>query len=74
MTKRHTITEAATVTLDAGDFRRAVSAAANAAKTLTATMEFTSTPQDRERLKRAADECIDGLAALAFAQIRRTWR
>jgi hypothetical protein len=69
MTKS-TITEAATVTLDTEQFRRAVSAAANAAKTLTAALEFTS-QDERNRLKGAADECIDGLAALAFAQIRR---
>lgn len=68
-----TTTEAPTITLNTGEFRRAVSAAANAAKTLTAALEFTS-QDERNRLKGAADECIDGLAALAFAQIRRVKR
>ena len=71
--KRLIITEAVTVTLDSGDFRRAVSAATNAARCLTAVLEFTK-QEDRSRLKNAADECIDGLAALALAQIRRTRR
>ena len=59
-TKRHAITEAATVTLDSGDFRRAVSAAANAAKVCTNALEVAD-PDDGGMLRLAADECIDGL-------------
>jgi len=73
MTKRHAITEATTVTLDSMDFRRAVSAAANAARCMTAALEFTK-QDERARFKNAADECISGLAALAFGQIRRVAR
>ena len=73
MTTRHTIIEAAIVELDTGDFRVAVSAAANAAKICTAALEHTQ-QTERGRFKGAADECIDGLAALAFAQIRRIKR
>jgi hypothetical protein len=54
-TRRHAITEIATVTLDSGDFRRAVSAAANAAKVMTAALEHTR-QDERSRLKGAADE------------------
>ena len=72
-TKKHTVTEAASVTLNTMDFRRAVSAAANAAKDMTIALEFTN-QDERDRLQRSADECIDCLAALAFAQIRRVER
>lgn len=68
---RPTITESATVTLDTQDFRRAVSAAACAAKTCTAFLEY-SDPDDGGQVKIVADECIDALAALALGQIRRT--
>ena len=71
--KRPMIVEARQVTLDPMDLRRAISAAANAAQILTAALENTKS-DERGRLKGAADECIAGLAALAFAQIPREER
>jgi hypothetical protein len=62
--------EARTVMLDVQDFRRAVSAAANTTKILTSALELAD-PDGGGQIKLAADECIDGLAALAFAQIPR---
>ena len=44
------VTENAAVVLDSGDYRRAVSAAANAAQILTAALEFTKS-DERGRLK-----------------------
>jgi hypothetical protein len=62
--------EASTVTLQTGDYRRAVSAAANGAQVMTAALECTK-QDERGRLKSAADECIACLTALAFGAIPR---
>jgi hypothetical protein len=62
--------EAETVTLSTQDFRRAVSAAANTTKVLTSALKLAD-PDGGGQIKLAADECIDGLAALAFVQIPR---
>ena len=70
-TKHHKASEMQTVTLQTVEFRRAVSALANSLRCTTALMEHEAHAGRCERYKLVADELTDGLAALAFGQIRR---
>lgn len=66
--KKDRLSEAQTATVDVGDLRRAISAFVNAASVAAEALKVGDGDQ-RQRGRVVIDDCVSGLAALAFALI-----
>jgi len=71
--RRIEVTESVTTVVDTSDLRRAISALSSAANIAAEAMRCNER-EDRDRGRAVIDQCISGLAALAFAQIPKVPR